>query len=640
MSFSLYTLSPSSFSTLADNEITVEIYDLCESWREITERLRSLTLDVEENSLDTLSGEWVTFTGESSVVTTGNLVRVKKNDRLLFYGTIVDLRHKRTVEGEILSFKALGIGERLVETTVDRVYIDKTAGEIVTDLLSDTGLTLGQIDDIVRISYFRATDTILSSIRRLCDLVDGIFFVTPDGVAYFLDRSTSIYPTLILDGTRGKEILDLSIGRELYRQYNQVRVIGGVVGGQRIQVVARDESSIQSLGKVIEEVIEDNTILDVGLAKKIAESRLNRYKSSRDRSSIQTSLKLPVRAGQYARILVGDTDETKIISKVTHKLLEGISELQLGLGEISEYERTQEIEEREWRILKSIRYVTEQFHSLTSGTPYTVEVLLESSDYLELSNVWFNEDGELELTDGSTSGYAVFEYIPEEETFFSWIEVTWNRVVTDTANSSISLQVEDEFGNPIGTVSENLYLLPYPISGDLCEKNASDWTVVNGSAKDVSSRVVSDRSVRFSWTVSTDRYAYLNVNLDLSSYRFVRLYLKQNSTESVEFRLYTDDSNYYYIQLQPTESWRWEEFKISLSDLYSVGSPSLSNITKLEFRYPSTDSTTLYTFVDGLSFWKVGKEKLKFRVSFNRSDISVDSPVFRWIRVTYSVGVM
>ena len=127
-------------------------------------------------------------------------------------------------------------------------------------------------------------DVVYDALKRLASLVNGEFWVNPDGKLYFKKtRGEDLSSTVILDSE--KDYFFPSLEVDGLKIVNKVKVIGADTDTGRIEVLAEDKKSQNSYG-VRENIKVDKKITDTGLAGTLAINLLNLYKNPVERVSL------------------------------------------------------------------------------------------------------------------------------------------------------------------------------------------------------------------------------------------------------------------------------------------------------------------------------------------------------------------
>jgi hypothetical protein len=113
--------------------------------------------------------------------------------------------------------------------------------------------------------------------------------------------------------------------------------------------------------------------------------------------------------------------------------------------------------------------------------------------------------------------------------------------------------------------------------------------------------------------------------------RFATFFLHAFSPNTtVKLRLYTDPGNYYEGTVTVTESGVWKEYLLDVPTFSRIGSPSLSNITRIGV----ASNTSILFDVDYL-FHQYLRGQLVVRFELSRPSPTAESPKISSVSITY-----
>ena len=626
--------------------VTINVKPPGGSWNDITKSVKKWRINHETNVLDAFQlivenyeQQWNNIIVENAEVK----FTIDTND--WFIGLITRKERVFKDYGEEIKINGLEYGCRLRDYIVYKTYARRQAGEIVKDLISltDLDITTNNVENIDYISHIKFEgETVFEAIKKIARLVDGVFYVDGSKDLHFFAKGSS---TTTITLTEGNNIKTYNLKRDMTGLKNIITVKGAKIGGKQIQYTIKDDTSISNYGER-EKVIIDLTISDLSYAEAIAKKELEKSKDINIVGYIEAILSL-ARAGDNVDVKINSLgiNESHVIDKVTHYSSRDLYSKVEFKGKIKTLSDileslTDDIKKIE-RGLTSLRSAT---FSTIYVNPIFVDLIFYGPDFKSTSNVWFNNDGNLELTSGQTSGHVIFEVDVDEEGFLSWFNLEFDK---EDNEGSITIDILDAADNIIKSgVSTPFNLLPYPSSLDACEANSEDYGVVNGFINSSVISAISTYSIKIDWTTSVDRYVYWpktkDLKLDCSFHRYLHIFILQGSQQNVKIRLHTDNSNYFEKTLLFPESYVWREFKLELGDNLgwtSIGSPSWSNINYISIFLPSSDNVTEKTWIDGICFYPLLAETFKVKFNFSRSSASDQSPVFKKLKITYRLGV-
>lgn len=226
---------------------------------------------------------------------------IKRKDAVsitLGYGDEMNLEWSGYVDhidgGDMLEIRCANEAIFLREKDVDMEYLDKSLKEILSDLVSDTGITLASGIPDINIRKWQAFDTTaLDVIRQLKEKMMLVVFLLDRklyaGVGYPQPGKTHLM-------RKGWNLADASgLNYESSQQrYTGVKAISYLKDGTKLEVEVGDQS-----GSVKTELVYN--VSDKESLKELAESRLGKYKEAGLKGSVEAFIQPVVKPGDKVK---------------------------------------------------------------------------------------------------------------------------------------------------------------------------------------------------------------------------------------------------------------------------------------------------------------------------------------------------
>jgi len=191
----------------------------------------------------------------------------------------------------------------LLKLRISRVYINQTAGQIVSDLLSTAGIVKGEVMDGLSFPVY-VIDSYLNlyeHIEKLARKCGFYSYTSANGEFFFRSYEEGEKHTV----EYGRDIISISMA-ETVEAYDCVRVFGespsSMMGGETYHWLTKREILGEASGGGCILTIQDFTIKDKEAAESVARNILNEFTKS-------TRLSLNIVGN--ARIMVNDTVKVK-----------------------------------------------------------------------------------------------------------------------------------------------------------------------------------------------------------------------------------------------------------------------------------------------------------------------------------------
>jgi hypothetical protein len=257
-------------------------------------------------------------------------------------------------------------------------------------------------------------------------------------------------------------------------------------------------------------------------------------------------------------------------------------------------------------------------------------------------NVVINpKTGEIELISSATSGYAEVRFLPPTETFRRWGYIEW---ISYPEGGSVTVKVMDPQGNALVQktdpnlggwhLTKRLHLKRWPGRAQEITRRPANrlWTGINAEVFGSNGGIVSGSCIGMAPTSGTGEMIYRlpsPANFSWARYATFFLYAFSPNT-TVKLRLYTNQSNYFEGSITITDPDVWKEYVLSIPSFSRIGSPSLSNITRIGI---VSDGPILFDVDYLLHQYTHGMIVVRFELS--RASRTSPSPKISSVSITY-----
>jgi len=559
----------------------------------------------------------------------------------------------KKAEGERFKIMSMTARDKLYSLrrgNVAKSYSLVTLGDIVKDVVAiyELGFGTSNVQDIALIDKVNLADRApLSPLLELCETHEASLWLRADGELFLVPKGGgSIVATF---GESDVRRFNPSDTGGIEREVKEVVVKGGVFQGNPIYEVAYDASATAKQRQLARVIFYRPDIDDPALAKQFAMSALNRYKPSMKVVEFELLTPMDIYAGSRVTVdfpTIGVAGTFDVLNsrydfaggKLTHALT-------IGKAPRSEVDPLVDLYSRVAVLERARETVADLVSAGLVAAPNALTDIDFPIDPDELQNCYRDRTDDCQkLISGQISGNFIVRYDPPREEFLAWDRLAWEIFEEE---GSVSVSLLDVTGATIRSgLTSPMDLLPYPPDLDAAEWLPSDWGMINATSIENSyDAIFGTYSMKTIFPVGgVARGFYFpyakNMALDLSEFRVLRTQFEIDGESAIEVRLHTDDSNYFRKQTVTIPPNDWEPFCFPLdqSEWTAVGSPNWNSINYVAFIVPSSNTSVLALFVDGVRFERLSNEQVALKFSLTRPSADKISPRVRSITWEALVG--
>jgi len=528
----------------------------------------------------------------------------------------------------------------LTQKRVYAVFTNLDAVSIYQQLVAGTDITWDAANPaslgLVKSIGFQGKNA-LQCIRALNDQTNVKTFISPDKKLRVLQPGSETVYT----ATEGSNILEDQTTPDFSEYWNRVDFTGGKIEGRELRVVANDLTGQSSYGVVPLDVWRQE-VLDPGEAEQIASNLLTQGSAVKLTGSVTLIGDAAITPLHKLRLVKPSEgiDQQYDVQRVSHRFSSSGF-----ISEVTVFAR------KAGFILADVIHSGAEVQAAIRRTQATLEALafIAGLGRITVKNQypiqWISQDGNIVIDDdlyltlvsGATSGWFIAGIALPQDPLTAvllagasrWRRLQW---LSEDRQGSISVDLlNSDYTTRESNVPTPYILEDSPMNRDAWTEGVVNWSAfgdgasVEGSGssvagvKSVRGAIASmvDRGIRYTPTKALNVSKYLSLN-----FRYL-----SRTTDSFKVRLKVDASNYYEVGITPTAVDKWHEAILLLqaSAWTTIGSPSFSSISMIEFFLPSGNNSKVL-FVDELYFRRhlLGDVYLKF--SLSRASASLAGP--------------
>jgi len=593
--------------------------------------------------------ERVEFTLVNADLRVGQKVRIRRDGKVFFEGIVYERRkrHDENYVGvEATAYSNLIMYDRHV---VYRAYQTGTAaGQIIRDLAGlVSGVDVSNVDDGPSLlsNWEIENQTALDVMRSVARGTNYWLRMRPGNYLYFKPKTTG-NPKATIDDAK---ILRAEYAEDRWKLKNRVIYVGA--GGQVLADVSEDAGDLPI-------VVNDPFLTDPVEAQRRANIRLALNKEYGRQLRIEMSqydfetlgidlgdtvtVNLPslgVNENMYVVEIEYDPRELKYTLTLGGRLelFEEFLQEQIGGDVASRFGQSVKVPE----MISTLTATFLSFSKMTSDVKYPVYVNKPPLTLYNAQNVTLDNDGYAVLASGATSGSFEAQVLPPSSvTFINYVKAEW---IAEKNDGAISADLMDADGDRIAYVNDAydtqwLYIKKWPAGfGELTYKAASSWGGSGASASDARLGQLNSWCIKLTpSSPGTDGEIYYpstqNLGLNISSYRYLRLYLYGNHTSdfAIKIRLCQDASNYLEGSIN-VKSGTWAKYEAALSTFTKIGSPNTIN-------WISIISPQILLIDSDYVLLPFTYELLRLKFTLSRPSASMSSPQVKAVKIIWREG--
>jgi len=613
--------------------ITLEVYDGA-NWIDKTNKLLSFS-----HSLTSRELEKIEFMLLNDDVVVGQQVRAKRDNNIFFEGIVYEVgkRYGETKTIDVTAYSNLILYERHV---IYRSYATgTTAGQIIRDLAGlESGVDVNNVDDGPSLITNWEIQN-YQALRIMQDVAKGTNYwlrMRPGKYLYYKPKTTGT-PVTTIDSSK---VINAEYREDKWKFRNRIIYIGA--NGEVLADVYEGDGDYP-------EVIHDPFLTDATEAQRRAQVRLNRNKEYAKQLRVEMHSKdyepLNLDLGNTVTVNLPDLGLSNInmyLVEVEYDPGQQIYTLTLG-GKLELFEEylSETIEgdvaarfgqkvstaEAVGNALALSESLSKRFTTQLIPKLY-LTAYIPPIPYSSGENITYNDNGEIVLASGFTSGKFTLEFMPQSE------NVEIQKIIFEADAREGSYSVNLKRGD--GTIKNNIsspYTVPYiPIRKILAENDADKWSISGGSLSNSTISIISRYSLKAVGTSQmTLQYPSSgSLGWNVSECAYFNIYVYPVNDATITVKAMTDANNYYSASITVSAG-KYQKIVKKLSDFTATGTPSWSNINMLQIILPAG---TYYIDFDYV-FTPISYEKLIIEVSLSRPSATNLSPIFKRLYVMW-----
>lgn len=626
--------------------VSFQVWDASTSaWLDKTDKLRYVKRKITSRQLEALDGELL-----NDSVKAGDAVRLLNEASVVVFEGVVHESRRRHGSGDIprCEFTAYTDLVKYERHVVFRSYATGTkAGTIIKDLASlETGVDVTNVDELSTpslnqnwdIENYPALDVMLNVAKG----TNYYLRMKPAKKLFFKPKQVGTYAAVI----NVSNTISAEYSEDRWKLKNRVIYVGQ--NGQVLADVSEPPGDMP-------EVVHDPFLTDSSEALRRAQTRLQMNKEY----------------GRQLRIEMAKTDFEALGVDLFDTVRVNLPSL--GLSNIDMYivEIEHDVEARRYLLTLGGRlelfedFLQEalggdaaalfgasplQTEEAVAGTSALINALTAAAKIQATgrtvrivnkppivfdsgANVTLDDDGNLRLAAGYTSGWIEWGFNPQSETFSRWLRVHYRY---DAGDGSVTVSLKRGTETIENNIPED-YDIPYlpTVLGMVTENSAADWGVSGGTVADSDMAIIGWRSLKISRTGSSVEAYYpaaRNLGWDIGFAKTFRVYLYSPVDGNIEVRLHTDVSNYRKVVF-PVVAGVWKRYEAVVSTMNMVGSPT-DTVNWISF----LSTVSSFNIDSDYLFLPAGREKLTLRAELLRPSASSVSPKITLMKLVWREG--